>query len=279
MGEGGLLTGQARWGVPGDWSEGAIPIANSKAIMPASLGNDVTDAGADAEGIDLDLLLTHAGFVKSFGASGSPIRTAADFVHVMGAGPFFFEADGAALTTDEIRIEAANAGTPVEIGSNAADKGSILQVHISRGSVQISGSAKFSGTAQVVLSSMGGAADASLRISHGADTTLAEFIQTAGKSFIDNIVTRLTVANGTCTKAQQKAGIIDVYRGGVLIYDHAAVAAEVTMCRVHTGGMLDLNRNSLLKVLDLVIVFRGGKLRKNDGLHTITDLRLLDVEG
>lgn len=278
MAEGGILTGTRAWGTPGNWSTGNIPIVNSPAIVPAG-DTDVTDASGDAEGIDLDLLLTHPAYLGRFGSSGSPIRTCADLVHVMGAGPFYFEADGAALTVDEIRVEAANAGVSVEIGSNTADKGSILYVHISRGNTQIAGSTKFSASAHVVLSSMGSRADASLRISHGTDTTLADLLQTAGESFIGNIVTRLAVAGGTCTKAQQKAGIIDVFGGGELIYDHAAVAADVTMCRVHTDGILDLTQNGLFKVFDLVVVFRGGVLKKNDGLHTITDLKQLDVEG
>lgn len=276
---GGLLTGTGDWQLDANWSFLTKPIVNEEAAVPASMGNDITDPAGAAIGIDLNRLSTHPGFTEKFGADGASIQTIADLVHFMSAGPVYFEADDVTLTCDELRIEMANAGVPVFIGSNPVDKGAFLHSHISRGDVSMQGTIKFAAAAHVMLGSMENQSDAKLRIAHGTDATLADFIQSAGESFIDNIVTRLSIANSICTKGQQKAGIIDVFEGGRLIYNHAAVAADVTMARVHTGGILDLTQNGFLKVLDLVIVARGGELKKINALHTITDLRYLEVEG
>lgn len=277
---GGLLTGTGAWGVDGNWSSLFKPVTDDKAIVPASMGNNITDAGGDAKAIDLDVLLTHAGYSAAFGASGAPIQTAADLVHVMGSGPFYFEAhkSGSNFITDEVRIECALASALVEIGSDAASLGDITRVHANRGNVTIKGGTQFSAAGLVVVSKIDGEGDVSLKLVSTADT-LADFIQTAGKSFIDNIVTRMLIGGGECVKDVNKAVTIDVLPGGRLIYQHGASGGDVIMCRVHTDSVLDLTQNGLLKTLDTVIRYRGGKVEKNDSLHTITTFIDMDEEG
>lgn len=280
MAEGGVLQGQARWGTAGDWNSGNIPIVNSPAIIPAGLGNHVTDAGDAAAGIDLDSLITHAGFVKDFGTSGTPINCIGDLIHVMGAGNFFMQANNASLILDELRIEPRNPAATVQIGSTPAAQGKILLSHIGSGNVEFMGNAEFSATAHMVLSSVPWAQDTKLKVNSGTDTLLADFIQTAGTSRLHNVITRMAVGNGTCWKEDGKAVTIDVNAGGVLNYNHAAVAGEVLMVRVHTGGLLDLMQNGLQKVMDKVIVFRGGKIKKSDSIHDFTNpIVYLDTEG
>lgn len=278
---GGLITGTGAWGVDGNWSSLAKPVTNDKAIVPASMGNNITDAGGDAKAIDLDVLLTHAGFIAAFGASGAPVQSAADLVHIMGSGPFYFEAhaSGSAFVTDEIRIECALASALVEIGSDAASLGDITRVHANRGNVTIKGGTQFSSSGGlVVVSKIDGEADVSLKLVSSAGT-LPDFIQTAGKSFVDNIVTRMLIGGGECVKDVGKGVTIDVLPGGRLIYQHGASGGDVIMCRVHTDGVLDLTQNSVFKTLDTVIRYRGGKVEKNDSLHTITTFIDMDEEG
>jgi hypothetical protein len=280
MADGGVIQGQARWGVPGDWSSGNIPIANSDAIVPGTLGNSVTDAGGDAEGIDLDVLITHSGFKRGFGTSGTPINCIADLIHVMGAGGFYMQANGAALILDELRIEPSNPAAIVQIGSTPAAQGKILRSHIGSGNVEFMGNAEYSATAHMVLGTVPWAQNTKLKVNNGDDTLLADFIQTAGESWLHNVVTRMAVANGTCWKEDNKAVTIDVYAGGVVNYNHQAVAGEVLMVRIHTGGMFDLTQSGFQKVIDTIIVLRGGTLKKNDSMHTFTNpVIYLDTEG
>ena len=278
---GGLLTGTGAWGTAGNWSSAAIPVTDDKAIIPASMGNNITDAGGDAKAIDLDAFLTHAGFVAAVGASGAPIQTAADLVHIMGSGPFYFEAhkSGSNFVTDEIRIECALASALVEIGSDAASAGDVTRIHANRGNVTLKGGLQFSDSGGlVVVSKIDGEGDVSLKLVSSADT-LPDFIQTAGKSFIDNIVTRMLIGGGECVKDVNKAVTIDVLPGGRLIYQHGASGGDVIMCRVHTDAVLDLTQNGLLKTLDTVIRYRGGIVEKTDSIHTITNYVNMDEEG
>ena len=277
---GGMLVNGPAWGTAGNWSSGAIPVTNDLAGIPHTLNFNVTDASGDAKGVDLNMLVTHPGYAKSFGVSGTPIKTAADLVHVKGSGPFYFEShkDGAsAFVTDEVRIEAATPNAIVEIGSDASDADSNIDiVNIIRGTVTLTGTIKFTTTGQVIFtpSSMG---DATLTIVNSADT-LPLLLQLNGRSQVDNIVTRLDLKGGECIKDTNKATEIDVF-GGTLVYNHQASASDVTICRVHTGGVLDLTQNSLLKTFDHVIRYRGGVVKRILEMHTFTKYDELDEEG
>lgn len=274
---GGLLTGDGVWGTPGNWSSAAIPVTNDTASIPKSMGNNITDAGGDAKAIDLDALHTHPGFVGKFGDTSVPIQTAADLVHAMGPGGFYFEChkSGSNFVTDEVRIECALASSIVQIGSDVASAGDITRIHALRGNVTLTGNIMFTDSGGiVVVGSIRGPDDVSLKIVAAADT-LPDFIQTSGKTFVDNVVTRMLIAGGVCVKDVNKAVTIDVFAGGTLIYNHDAVGGEVVLCRVHSGGTLDLNQNGVLKVFDATIRFRGGVIHKNDVLHTIN---LVDLE-
>ncbi len=278
---GGMLVNGGAWGTAGNWSSAAIPITDDLAGIPHTLNFNVTDASGDAEGIDLDMLVTHPGYAKSFGVTGTPIRTAADLVHVQGSGPFYFESHqngGSAFVTDEVRIEAATPNAVAEIGSDPGDAGSDIKVvNIIRGTVTLTGTIEFSSDGQVILtpSSM---SDGKLTIVNTADT-LPLFLQMMGKSEINNIVTRLDVKGGECIKDTNKATEIDVFGGGILIYNHGAVASDVTVCRVHTGGILDLTQNSLLKTFDHVMRYKGGVVKRILKMHTFTRYDELDEEG
>lgn len=278
---GGMLVNGGAWGTAGNWSSAAIPVTDDLAGIPHTLNYNVTDASGDAKGIDLDALITHPGYVKSFGVSGTPIKSAADLVHVKGAGPFYFEShkDGAsAFVTDEVRIEAATPNAISEIGSDASDADSnITMVNVIRGNCTLTGTIKFSSDGQVILTPAA-KGDATLTIVNSADT-LPLLLQLNGTSFIDNIVTRLDIKGGECTKDTNKAVEIDVYSGGVLIYNHGASGGDVTICRVHTGGVIDLTRNSLIKTFDHVVRYRGGVVKRFPSMHTFTKYDELDEEG
>lgn len=274
-----LLTGDGNWNTAGNWDPtAALPGDGDVASVPKTQSNDIIGPTGANQDFDLLTVHTHPGYMGSFGSSGSPVTIAAGLVLLQGAGPAYFASNrnaGAALLTDEVRVEAAAPTTKVEIGSNPLDTDSeIVRVNIFRGDVTLTGNIKFVAAGVVVVGQLTGSGDVTARIVSAADT-LAEFIQTAGMSFVDNIVTRLTIGGGTCIKAVNKAVTIDVFAGGTLIYNHGASAGDVTVCRVHSGAVLDLTQNGLLKEFDLTIRYRGATIRSNTALHT---LNLVDMD-
>lgn len=276
---GGLLEGDGNWNTAGNWSDGAaLPGNGDLASIPANQTNDIIGPTGVNQDFDLATVHTHPGYLGSFGASGSPVIIAAGLVLLQGAGPAFFESNrdaASANITDEVRVEAAMPTTKVEIGSNPADTDSdIARVSILRGDVTLTGNIKFPAAGEVAVGMLTGNEDATVRIVNTAET-LADFIQTAGRSFVDNVVTRMTLTGGTCIKAVNKVTTIDVFAGGTLIYNHEATAGDVVVCRVHSGGVLDLNQNGLIKEFDLTIRWRGATIRSNTALHT---LNLVDMD-
>lgn len=274
-----LLTGDGNWNTAGNWDPtSAIPGDGDTASIPKTQENDIIGPTGANRDYDLAVVHTHPGYQGSFGNSGSPVRIAAGLVLLQGAGPAFFESnqdEGESFITDEVRVEAASPTTRVEIGSNPDDADSeIARVNILRGDVTLTGNIKFVTAGVVTVGQLSGLEDATVKIVNTAEL-LADFIQTAGMSFVDNVVTRLGIAGGTCTKAVNKAIIIDVFAGGTLIYNHAASSGEVLVCRVHSGGVLDLTQNGLLKEFDLTIRWRGATIRSNTALHT---LNLVDMD-
>ena len=281
---GGVLEGtDGKWDTAGNWSSGSLPVTGDLGAIPNTLNNNVTDATGAAKTIDLAALVTHPGYIKSFGVSGTPILTAGDLIHVLGSGPFFFESHkngGSSFITDEVRIEASTPNAKIEIGSDSADSPSnITRVNLFRGDVTLTGTIMFTDSGGiVVVDKIDGENDVTLTIVSTADI-LPDLIQRAGHSFVDNVLTRLTVSGGECVKDVNKATEIDVLQSGVLVYQHDAIAGEVLTCRVHTGGVLDLTQNSRLKVFDRVIRYRGGIIRRIKGLHTFTAFDDIEEEG
>lgn len=276
---GGLLEGNGNWNTAGNWSDGAaLPGDGDLASIPETQTNDIIGPTGANQDFDLATVHTHPGYLGSFGSSGSPVIIAAGLVLLQGAGPAFFEsnlAGGSAFITDEVRVEAAFPTTRVEIGSNPADSPStIARVNAFRGDVTLTGNIKFEADSVVVVGQMTGSEDARVKIVSTA-ATLADFIQTSGHSLVDNIVTRLTINTGTCVKDVSKAIIIDVYAGGILVYNHEASAGDVLKCRVHSGGVLDLTQNGHLKEFDETIRYRGATILSNTALHT---LNLVDMD-
>lgn len=277
-----LLTGaDGKWDVAANWAPaGTLPVTDELAGIPDTQQSNITDVTGAAKTAKLADLITHPGYEKSFGVSGSPIQGSAKLVHVMGSGDFFFETHkngGSNFVTDEARIEAANANAHVEIGSDGTDL--IALITALRGDIVIPGGTTFvADTGLVTVDEVEGKDDVSIKIVSTVGS-LSEFTQRSGKSFVDNVVTRVAIHGGECVKDVNKITTIDIFEGGILVYQHGASAGDVVICRVHSGGVLDLTQNSLIKVFDYVIRYRGGVIHKLKGLHAFTKYDQIEEEG
>jgi len=274
---GGLFDGPTGvWDTVLNWTTG-VPVTGDLASVPASQVNDVIGPTGANQNVDLDIFETHPEYRGDVGSSGSPIILASSLVHAKGSGSFFFKTSkngGSNFVTDEVRIETSSPSTRVEIGSDAGDVNSnIERVNIHRGHGILVGDIRFSATSVVVLSSLVGD-EATCKIVQSADT-LPDYKQIRGRGEIDNLVTRLAILGGTCIKDVNAANIIDVYPGGNLVYNHAAIATDVTVCRVHTGATLDLNQNGRIKVFDLTYRYRGATIHYTPAIHT---LNIIDLD-
>lgn len=250
-----------------------VPVANDVVVIPPEVTGNKTDTGNLANDVDLDLLMTHPGFTGDFGADGAPIKTAADLVVHQGGGGFFYQCtdNGAAgLTTDEVRIEAADNAVIAKLSTDAtATDGIFTKIIVTRGNVTLDASIIFS-TSTVRVAWMNNIdTDATLTIAAGAPT-LAVLEQYGGTATPHNVVTDLRISRGICFKETAAATNI-VLAGGTLVYNHDATGGEVVLCEVQAGATLDLMRNAVAKVLDKVVAYPGSTVLWDPEMHTITD--------
>lgn len=271
---GGFLQA-ADWATDGNWSSAAKPVVNDDAIIANTLGADVIDTGGTAEGIDLDLLATHPLYRRNFGSSAAPIQTAADLIQVLGAGGFFFECDagGVALKTDRIDVMPSNANATIELGTNAGDQGDIDKIVIMGGNVTLKANIMFGATAVVEIGSMGRPSDTRVNIASGADT-LASLKMNSGDLTCQGAVTAGELWGGRWVQSDAAVTTLDIH-GGVCEWKHATASGSTII--VHPGGTLDLMQQAAYTVIDLVILYPGGKIYRNVGLHTFTSF--LDYSG
>ncbi len=256
------------------FSPTGLPAVNGKVICPASVTGNKTDASENFNDIDLDLLLTHPGFRGDFGASGAPLQGAADLVKHLGSGAFYFECtdNGAAgLTTDEVLIEAANAGVVTVLSTDAtAVDGFYGTIIANRGNVTLDGSLKWAASPIVKVGSVSNVlGDVNLTIAFSA-LTLAKMEQDGGETHLHSIVTEFWMSAGVCFKEDTKMPTAHL-SGGTLVYNDAAVAGEVLLIEVKAGATLDLMQNSVEKVLDKVVAHPGSHVLYEPKWHTITD--------
>lgn len=257
------------------FSPSGLPAVDGKVVIPASVSGNKTDTNDNFNDIDLDLLWIHPGFRGDFGAIGAPLQGAADlFVH-QGGGAVYFECTDngtAGLTTDEVRIEAANAGVVTVLSTDAtATDGFYKTIIANRGKVTIDGSLKWASSPIVKVGSIGNVlGDVNLTIASSA-LTLAELEQAGGLTTLHNVITNLRISAGVCFKETAKAVNVTVF-GGTLVYNHTAVAGDDTIIEVHAGATLDLMQNAVSKVIDKVTMYPGSTLLYDKNLHDIQDL-------
>ncbi len=264
---GGFLQA-ADWATDGNWSSSAKPIVNDDAIIADTLGADVIDTGGTAEGIDLNLLMTHPLYLRNFGSSAAPIKTAADLIQALGAGGFFFECDagGVALKTDRIDVMPSNANATIEIGTNASDQGDIDKIVILSGNVTLKGNIMFGASAEVLIGSMGRPSDTRVKLVSGADT-LASLKMNSGDFACQGAVTAGELWGGRWVQSEAAVTTLDIHAGGVCEWKHATTSG--TTINIYPGGKLDLMQEAMYIVLT-VNRWPGSTLLKNDALHTIT---------
>ena len=263
-----------------DWVDASfaptnVPIANDTVVCPASVTGNKTDTTAKFNDIDLDLLWIHPGFRGDFGATGAPLQGAADLVVHQGSGAFYYECTDNGtngLTTDEVRIEAANAGVVTVLSTDAsATEGFYKTIIANRGNVTLDGSLVWAAAPIVKVGSIGNVlGDVNLTIASSA-LTLAELEQAGGLTTLHNVITNLRISAGVCFKETAKAVNVTIF-GGTLVYNHTAVAGDDTIIEVHAGATLDLMQNAVSKVIDKVTMYPGSTLLYDKNLHDIQDL-------
>lgn len=249
------------------WNNG-IPTAGMNAVFPKSNTNEeITDTTA-ADGIDLAQLITMPGFVGHLGTTGDPIEGAAALFHIMGMGNVYWNCaknGGDNQNCDEVRIECGNPKATIELGGQTDDAGEFVLVNHSSGNLLLKSGIAFAAAGLVNMQSE----FAKLRTESGT-ATIPHFEQDGGRSFLNNIVTRLVLRSGVCIKSTNKASSITIGNGATLIYNHEAVTADVPRIVIYPGGTLDLMKNGVPKVFDEVIEWPGAKFLYTDSLHTIT---------
>ena len=262
-----------------DWVDASfaptnVPIANDTVVCPASVTGNKTDTTAKFNDIDLDLLWIHPGFRGDFGATGAPLQGAADLVVHQGSGAFYYECTDNGtngLTTDEVRIEAANAGVVTVLSTDAsATEGFYKTIIANRGNVTLDGSLVWAASPIVKVGSMGNVlGDVNLTIASSA-LTLAKLEQDGGVTTLHGIVTEFWMSAGTCFKETTKMPTAHL-SGGTLVDNDAAEAGEVLLIEVKAGATLDLMQNAVQKVLDKVVAHPGSTVLWDERIHTITD--------
>lgn len=273
----GLLNA-SDWSTAANWSSGSKPIDDDDAIVPNTLGANVTMSG-DETGIDLDLLKVQRGFTKTFGTSAAPLQFAADLIKVFGSSGFYFECSDTGTpnqTTDEIRLQMPDANTPVELGTDsAATLGDFARIICQRGLITLKGNISFTATAQVEVGYMNDpAGDVRLIIASGADT-LPNLRMNGGKVKSDGPITTAHVCGGTLTQDTAAVTTAYVYRGGRLELNGSGTVATTVI--VYAGGWLDLLKTSFQKTITTLYLFPGANviwdqnLSGSPGLHTITN--------
>ena len=223
----------------------------------------------DQGGIDLDALYTHRRFINDLGASGAPLKIAADLVVVKGAGGFYYECSldaGSALKTDAVRIACAQADADVQLGSETGDAGDFDDIIILRGHVVLTANIKFGASCELQVGHIEDrASDVHLTITEGADTL--PILTVRGGVILSNGAVTLAHLHGgivTQDKAAMAAG--HVYAGGRLIYNHTS--GEIT---VWPGGVLDISQTSVQKTLTINRYEGSIVVPYDDSVHTITE--------
>jgi len=267
MGEGGVLTG-GPWGVPGNWFEGAIPIANSSAIIPDSgqLNANVTDAGHTAQGVDLDLLWVDPLYTKSFGTTAAPIRISGDLIQAYGGGGFYVECDdnGAAVKIDILDLALANAGAIAEIGSVVGTEGDIDLINAFRGTITLKANIAFGAAAMLTVDRI--ASNSDVNLTNLATSTLATLRQTAGLVTSHGPITLAYVGAGA-RLVQDIAVLATLHLHGMCELKHTAL----TTVYVYSGGVFDMMKHTNYKTVTNATVYPGGTLIYDTNLHTISN--------
>lgn len=263
------------------WSSGAIPVATSLTIIKSGLTGVLIDTGATEAGLDLGMIMTEPGCIASYGSAVAPIVTAADLVQIYGSGGFYLDChnNGAAVKTDRVNVMAANKQVPIILGSAAAaNAGDYVKIVCYRGNVTLKSGIKFEAGAQVIVRHIDSLADVMLTIASGAEL-LPVLTMEAGTCVSGGAIT-LAKIEKDATMTQDSAVITTADVAGTLRMDHgfdtAALATGTpiaTLIEVHSGGLLDLVTpdNTLYKEITDVVVFPGGRFRRNSSMHVVTN--------
>jgi hypothetical protein len=255
------LTGAGTWGTAALWQpSGVIPGLTDHAIIPGfnELNNNVTDAGGDAN-VDLAGLVVHREFVKSVGAAGAPIKTAAGIVSLYSAGPVYLEchSGGAAQNMDKIICALANSSTVCQLGSVTGNAGEVIKVKALRGQITIKNNINWAATSELYVGQVGDRADTNLTLASGGET-LPLLRQESGVTHVKSVVTLGYVSGGMCTVSEAHVVTLHIGPGGQVYWKDETVDADNVSIHVYGGGLIDLLASGVPKEIDNLYLYPGA---------------------
>lgn len=273
MATGGQVKG-ADLSLVASYDSGALPVANDLVAVPAGFEfTNFDTAGAGLKGKDLDLLKLGRGRSNDFGSEATPIDAVADEMNIEGTGKVFINCGDGALTTDQLFVSMGSSGIRCVFGSSGTSKWKA--VDLNRGDIEFSGSALFDAAAEIRVGQVAGLNDVQLAFGSAA-TAIPRLDLYSGTSKSNREVTLLDML-GPSSHTQASFPVVTAFVGAgcTLIYNHKAIANDTLRIVVGPGGRLDMMQNTEPKVLDSVLIKKGGDIDwlNRPKMHTITDFK------
>lgn len=278
----GEILNASDWSTDASWSSLLKPADGDDAIIPNTLGSDVTMSG-DEGGVDLGYCYVHPLYRHRCGTAASPLHIAAALIEVLGSTGFYLESDdnGAAGDTVEfIRLQMREANTPVELGSHAgALDGDFERILVQRGHVTLKAGTKFTASSKLEIGYMADRLnDARVILAAGAEL-LPTLVMNGGQMQCDSAITSAWLHAGTLKQDTAAISVAHIHPGATLEYNGTATLGE---CDVYDDGVLDLEQTAVRKTITTLRVWpRGrviGRLKRlwdvsgtKDGMHTVTN--------
>jgi hypothetical protein len=256
-----------------------VPTDGDTVIIPEDVSVSIV-TNVDQTGVDLAALITDKGYVGNLGASGAPLKIAADKVTHRGSGILYFYSGMNTATvasnhetTDWVLIDSDG-------GANI-DGISITRITAEKGIITLAGSlgetahTNQTGTLPEFIeiahrnnpaSDVGLTNNAACKASTGTMRIAGGQITTAGA------VPIMEIAGGIVTHNDGSAITTLTMTGGYLYYD--SKEALVT-AHVFAGAVLDLSANSLQKTITTLNVYSGGTVIMDDDLVTVANENIM----
>jgi len=256
------------WNTAGNWEGAAVPVSNDVVIFTGSPTPPTLNL--DQGAVDLDALIIARNYSGDIGSSGNELKIAADVVHYMGSGDFYYQhaSHGDTLFTDLIIIDGAiaanSASAPtVEISSEESDNDKISHIMVNRGAVTVA--ASNGNMPRLTVGYISNPVTDALVTYASAATTLAKLVQHGGRVNCNVALTDALVGGGVLIQASY--GITNlVMSGGTTQYKDDTT---ITLADLH-GGVLDLMQSPDVMTITTTFVHPGADIIYNNALHTLT---------
>lgn len=259
------------WDNTAAWSLGAVPTAGDTVIIPGDVSVSIV-TNVDQSGLDLALLVTDQGYVGDIGASGAPLKIAADKVVHRGIGTlYYYSGEGTATqATDWIELD-TDGGAHIDginITRITAEKG-VITFAATMGNVSTNDSTNSVLTDQIEVAHRNNrASDVRLTDNAACKASTGTMRIAGGQVTTAGAVPIMEIAGGIVTHNDGTAIATLMMTGGYLYYNSTST---LVTAHVFAGAVLDLSGNSLVKTITTLNVYAGGKVIMDENLVTITN--------